>query len=43
LRQSLYLGQQPVSKVQATAWGMPGRWLARRTVARQLMRELRQE
>jgi hypothetical protein len=43
LRQSLYLGQQPVSKVQATAWGMLGRWLARRTVARQLMRELRQE
>jgi hypothetical protein len=42
LRQSLYLGQQPVSKVQATAWGVLGRWLARRNVARQLTRELQQ-
>jgi hypothetical protein len=42
LRQSLYLGQQPVSKVQATARGALGRWFARRNVVRQLTRELQQ-
>jgi hypothetical protein len=40
LRQSLYVGQQPVGEVQARSRGGLGRRLARRAVNRQLTREL---
>jgi hypothetical protein len=40
LRQSLYIGQQPVGEVQAAARSRLGRRLARRAVTRQLTREL---